>query len=201
MTDKELKLLEISILEKLHNELPENLYYHSAAHTKRVVEKAEIIAAYENVSGRDFELVRIAALFHDIGFVRSITDHEVIGCEMVRSYFNGDQLKEEEIEKICGMIMATKIPQTPHNLLEEILADADLEYLGTEDFTRISNYLFREKKYSTPELTERKWMEFQIDFMEKHTYFTSFGKKYLSDIKKNHIQQLKDDLFKLSNSN
>ena len=33
---------------------------------------------------------------------------------------------------------ATKIPQTPLTKLEEIICDADLDYLGREDFFEIS---------------------------------------------------------------
>jgi uncharacterized protein len=192
MTNKELKDLEKLILNKLMQELPKHLYYHSPEHTLRVIEKADIIAKHENVSENDLKLIKIAALFHDIGFIKSSLNHEELGCEIVRDFFNHNHLQEVELDKICGMIMATKIPQTPHNKLEEILADADLEYLGTEDFEQISRDLFKEFKFSNPDLTEEKWYEIQINFIEKHTYFTSYGKKYLSETKRKHLKELKE---------
>lgn len=193
MTNKELINLEKSILNKLRKELPKHLFYHSPEHTIRVIEKAGIIAKHENVSENDFKLIKIAALFHDIGFIQSSLNHEELGCVIVRDYFNQNQLNEIELDTICGMIMATKIPQTPHNKLEEILADADLEYLGTEDFEEISGYLFKELKFSNPDLTEKKWNEIQINFIEKHTYFTSYGQQYLSEMKKKFLKELKEE--------
>ncbi len=92
------------------------------------------------------------------------------------------------------MIMATKIPQTPTNLLEEILADADLEYLGTDDFEEIGGYLYQELKEINPTLTLNKWNEIQINFIEKHHYFTEYGQKYLSRTKKKHLTELKKNL-------
>jgi uncharacterized protein len=72
------------------------------------------------------------------------------------------------------MIMATKIPQLPKNKLEEILADADLEYLGTPDYENKADDLFWEMKYVDPSLTEEKWIRIQISFLQKHRYFTKF---------------------------
>lgn len=190
MTIKELKNLEKFILEKLRNELNEHYYYHSPEHTKRVLEKSKIIAKYEKVNKNDLKLITIAALFHDIGFIKSRENHEEIGCVVARNLLNKHNLKQEEIDKICGMIMATKIPQTPLNQLEEILADADLEYLGTEDFKIISDYLFKELKFFSPELTEETWNKIQVNFLESHTYFTSYGKKFLSDVKKRNFNDL-----------
>lgn len=191
MTNKELINLEEFILIKLRKELPKHLFYHSPEHTIRVIEKAGIIAKHENVSENDFKLIQIAALFHDIGFIQSSLNHEALGCVIVRAYFNQNQLNKMELDTICGMILATKIPQIPHNKSEEILADADLEYLGTEDFEKIRGYLFKELKYSNPDLTKEKWNKIQIEFMEKHSYFTTYVKKYLSEPKKRHLKELK----------
>lgn len=192
MTKKELEILEKLIIEKLSNELPEHLYYHSLEHTLRVMEKAEVIARYENVNEHELILIKITALFHDIGFIKSYVNHEEAGCVIAREYLNNNNLQQGDIDKICGMIMATKIPQNPGNKLEEIFADADLEYLGTEDFERISDDLFKELKHRNPELTDEKWNEIQIKFFESHLYFTEFGKKYLREMKKKHLKVLKE---------
>jgi uncharacterized protein len=193
MTKKELEILEKLIIEKLSNELPEYLYYHSLEHTLRVMEKAEVIARYENVNERELTLIKIAALFHDIGFIKSSDNHEATGCVIAREYLNCYNLKPGEIDIICGMIMATKIPQSPRNHLEEIFADADLEYLGTEDFRKISDDLYKELKHRNPELTVEKWNEIQINFFETHSFFTEFGNKNLSDLKMKHLMELKEE--------
>lgn len=194
MTNKELKDLQKSIIDRLNKELPKQLHYHSPAHTLRVLEKAEIIAKHENVSKRDIKLIKIAALFHDSGFIKSSVNHEELSCLIAKEYLKNKPLREGEIDKICGMIMATKIPQNPQNQLEEILADADLEYLGTEDFEKTSGCLFKELKLMNPGLTEEKWNKIQVEFIEKHTYFTSYGKKHLSETKEKHLATLKDTI-------
>ena len=196
MTTQELKHLENTIIHKLKQELPLYYRYHSVDHILRVLEKATLIASYQKATKKETKLIQIAALFHDTGFIKSHQNHEEISCEIAKEYLANYAMNADEINKIIGMIMATKIPQTPHNYLDEILADADLEYLGTNDFERISGYLFLELKHLNPDLTEKKWHEIQINFMEKHTYFTDYGKKYLCDVKNKNLKELKEKYLK-----
>lgn len=190
MNEEEFLKLKKEIISRLSKELPEHLYYHSLEHTLRVLEKAALIAKHERIDDKDFRLLQLAALFHDIGFVKSSENHEEIGCSVAKVYLANYDLKNKEIDKICGMIMATKIPQQPTNLLEEILADADLEYLGTNDFEPISDHLFKELQHKTPELTKEKWDEIQVKFFQEHNYFTSYAKEFLKNKKSENLKKL-----------
>mgnify|MGYP007067824091 FL=1 len=86
--------------------------------------------------------------------------------------------------------MATRIPQLPKNKLEEILADADLEYLGSDNFITKADELFREMQSVNAQLTLDKWNELQISFLGNHHYFTDFCKQHKEPIKQHHLQQL-----------
>ncbi|MBI3233265.1 MAG: hypothetical protein HYZ42_04375, partial [Bacteroidetes bacterium] len=101
---------------------------------------------------------------------------------------------EEEINLIFGMIMATKIPQNPTTKLEEILADADLEYLGTSQFEPIAQKLYNELKIRKPEMTLYEWNTMQINFIEKHRYFTDFCIKNNEPVKQKNLLKLKESL-------
>jgi hypothetical protein len=95
----------------------------------------------------------------------------------LRSWYAIDEIDEEvialdEIDAICEMIMATRIPQTPTNLMQEILCDADLDYLGRDDYFMISDRLLMEIK-RTNDLNSNDWQKLQLDFFNKHQYFTS----------------------------
>ena len=156
--------LHDDVFEILNTQLPAGLNYHCPEHTAYVIEKAEHISRQENVGGRDLFLIKVAALLHDIGFIRQRQNHEEVGCEISREKLKKYHLEPQEIELVCGMIMATKIPQTPRNLLEKIVADADLEYLGTELFYPISQNLFREFKHYDPTLTIHRFDEIQANW-------------------------------------
>src|SRR5215217_376820 len=132
------------ILAKLRKELPRHLSYHSVEHVKDVYGAVESIGKKEGIKGEAMKLLLTAALFHDSGFLKGPKDHEKVSCDIAREHLPEFGYNAEQIETICGMIMATRIPQTPHNLLEQIICDADLDYLGRDDFFTIGNKLFDE---------------------------------------------------------
>jgi hypothetical protein len=94
------------------------------------------------------------------------------------------------------MIMATRIPQTPHNLLEEIIADADLDYLGRDDFWTIGNKLFTELQMYSIIQTEDEWNRLQIKFLEQHHYFTRTAIETRKQKKDEYMAILKNGLSK-----
>lgn len=160
------------ILRKLKNDLPKHLSYHSVEHVKDVLDAVKTIGESEGVKGEEMKLLMTAALFHDTGFLKGPKDHETVSCTIARKHLPEFGYSKEQIEKICGMIMATRIPQTPHNHLEQILADADLDYLGRDDFWKIGNKLFDELSVYGIIHDENEWNKLQVKFLEAHNYFT-----------------------------
>ena len=175
----------------LREKLPEHLKYHCPEHTEYVVEKAESIADKEGLNKKETFLVKVAALYHDIGFIVGPIEHEKRGCKLAKPSLRKFNFSEGDIKKICGMIMATRIPQNPKNLLEEVLADADLEYLATNQFFPVGEDLFKELRHYNPKLSRRKWNKIQKDFMENHHYHTAYCKRYKTFRKKKNLDHLK----------
>jgi len=182
------------ILKKLKKELPKNLTYHSAEHIKDVYSSAKILAKMEGVKGEDRTLLLTAVLFHDSGFLWQQYEHERVSCEIVREYLPAYDYSYEQIGRICGMIMATKIPQTPHNLLEQIICDADLDYLGRDDFFKIGNGLYEELCMYGIINSENEWNRLQLGFLEKHTYFTASAQKLRKPKKDEYIAMVNAQL-------
>lgn len=182
------------ILNKLTEELPKHLYYHNIDHILDVYEAAILYAKLEGISTEDTELLKIAALFHDSGFIVKANGHELISCNFAEKYLPDFGYNAHQIEKIKGMIMATKIPQAPKNYLEQILADADLDYLGRTDFEEISNGLFEELKVENNSLDINSWNKIQVSFFEKHSYFTESAKRLRNNKKQENLQLIKSQI-------
>ena len=180
------------ILSRLEKELDPRLGYHNITHTLDVLEQAEVLAKQENVTDKhDLLLLKIAAVFHDSGFLFVYKGHEEKGCEIasesLRSVFS-----EEDIKKVCGMIMATKIPQSPNTLLEQIICDADLDYLGRNDFEPISQTLHKEFIIFKIIPEDIIWDHVQIKFFESHHYFTGTSISKRNEKKLKHLNILKE---------
>src|SRR5262245_51833298 len=114
------------LMNKLEKGLPSYITYHTAGHTKSVIESAEKLAAEENISGDDLVLLKTAALFHDAGFLQNHNDHEELSCNMARQYLPAYGYDTDQVEQVCRMIISTQVPQTPPDHLSELLCDADL---------------------------------------------------------------------------
>ena len=190
----ELERVKKFILKKLKKELPHNLTYHSREHTKDVYKSAKILAKMEQVKGDELTLLLTAVLFHDSGFLWQQYEHEQVSCEIARKYLPEFSYTPEQIERICGMIMATRLPQTPHNKPEELICDADLDYLGRDDFFKIGNGLFDELCMYGIINNEHEWNMLQVRFLEKHQYFTESAKKLRSGKKEEFIESVKTRL-------
>lgn len=182
------------ILGKLKKELTKNLTYHSLGHIKDVYKAAEGLAKLEKVEGEELTLLLSAVLFHDSGFLISQKDHERLSCELVRQYLPEFDYTPEQIERIAGMIMATQIPQTPHNLLEKIICDSDLDYLGRDDFFTIGDKLFDELCMYGIIDSENEWNKLQVRFLEKHHYFTDSAKKLRKQKKADNLEIVKSKI-------
>lgn len=182
------------IMDKLAKELPEHLSYHSVEHTKDVYDAAEKLGKEEKVSSYDIKLLLTAAWYHDAGFLRGAKDHEEESCSIAKRTLPDYGYNPEEIDRICGMIMATKIPQMPKNHLEEILADADLDYLGRDDFFLIGDKLFSELSVFGFINSEEEWNRLQVRFLESHHYFTKTALISRKDKKQENLEQIKAKL-------
>ena len=190
----EFKKVKKFILKKLKNELPKSLTYHSTEHIKDVYKSAETLAKMEKVTGDDLTLLLTAVLFHDSGFIWQQKEHEATSCEIAKKYLPEYEYTPEQIEQICGMIMATKIPQTPHNKLEEIMCDADLDYLGRKDFFKVGSGLYQELCMYGMINSENEWNRLQINFIEKHKYFTDSAIKLRKAQKEEYVAMIKEKL-------
>lgn len=182
------------VISKLENNLPSWLYYHSTEHTKYVLEQAIFIAEKEKVEKNDLSLLKIAALYHDTGFIIDRDGHEAISCKIAAQELKEYGLDSEEIEQICEMIMATKIPQNPTSDLAKILADADLEYLGTDNFLNFSHSLYKELLHYTPDLSLDHWNEIQVKFISKHHYHTNYCRQNREPKKQKNLKLIMKQL-------
>lgn len=181
------------ILDILRKELPKQLGYHGLHHTLDVLKMASEICKSEGVRERNRVLVKTAALFHDAGFIKNKhTGHEWEGCLLVRAHLPQFGYEPADIDCICDMIMATKIPQSPKNLLEQILCDADLDYLGRKDFFSIGNTLFEELKAYDLIGDEQVWNRLQVSFLSAHRFHTHTNKSLREPVKQGYLEELQD---------
>lgn len=161
-------------------EQPKNRVFHNLHHTLTVLEGAGRIGRAENLTEDELEMVLLAAVFHDLGHIECYNGHEEASKRFANEWLAEQNYSMENINIILGCIGATKIPQTPRNILEKVVCDADLIHLSYESYP-----IYREMLRSEWELelglsfTDEEWMAKNNKFLHDHSYFTAYGKSTL----------------------
>lgn len=178
------------ILDKLEKELPDHLYYHNVKHTVDVVTEVELIGWGEGCSDEEILLLKTAGLFHDAGHTVAYDNHEYYGTLLAREMLPKYNYTPEQIERICSIIMATKLPPIPTDLLENIICDSDLDYLGRSDFIPVSNTLYEELKAQNKMGSLNDWNKIQVKFISGHQYFTKTARSLREVNKQLQIERI-----------
>lgn len=182
--------IQEELLDYMEHKLPDDLYYHNIKHTIDVITEVELIGWAEGVSEEDILLLKLAALFHDAGHTISYKDHEYYGTVMAREKLASYDFSKEQIDTVCRLIMATKMPPEPKDILEQIICDSDLDYLGRIDFIPVSNTLYNELKERNMVGTWDEWNKMQLKFISKHQYFTNTAQSLREVNKQQQIERL-----------
>ncbi|HBE43130.1 MAG TPA: guanylate cyclase [Bacteroidales bacterium] len=165
------------VLDKLEKELPDYLFYHNVKHTVDVVTEVELIGWAEGCTDEEILILKTAGLLHDTGHTVSYDDHEYHGTLIAREMLPKYNYTPEEIDRICSIILSTRLPPGPASLLEEIICDSDLDYLGRSDFIPVSNTLFEELKAQNKMGSLNEWNKLQVKFISGHQYFTKTARR------------------------
>lgn len=185
---------ERHIMKVLEKKLSPKLHYHSIAHTKDVCKAIERLALSEGITDEGLFLLKSAATYHDAGFVESYEKNEPVGARMAEEILPSFGYSPIHIEQIKKLIYVTQIPHKPENQLEEIICDADLDYLGRTDFHEIADKLRMELREHGKIDSDRKWDEIQVAFLRSHKYFTKTAKESRDVQKAKNLQEILDRL-------
>lgn len=175
-------------LQRLTRDLLPSCIYHSVAHTRdEVVPAVERLASMSGIRGEELLLLRTAAWFHDVGFVECRRDHEQVSVQIMATTLPQFGYDATQLTCLAGMIMATRLPQTPRSLLEELLADADLDNLGTESFFQRNQDLRLELAANGEPTTSQQWYVHQLAFLQSHHYWSAAAISLRELAKQRHI--------------
>lgn len=178
----QIKLKQVREIAKI---LTPSLPYHNFNHALDVSSVANSLAQLSNVNYEDLFLLECAALLHDVVYLPMASDNEERSAELARKYLPSIRYSPKETEKIAKLILATKLPTNPSNLLESIICDADLDNLGRDNFFEKG-----EKYRQELRIPKEKWWGIQLQFLKNHQYHTKIARKLRDAGKLANIQKL-----------
>lgn len=182
-------------LHRLAAELPPEITYHSLAHTRdEVLTAASEFARRAGLAERETDALRVAAAFHDLGFIERPENHEICSARIAAQVLPAFALDARAIELVMSLILVTRLPQSPRNFLEELMCDADLSGLGGDNFLERSAALLKERGAFGRAFSDEEWWREQIAFLEAHHYWTSVAEDLRGAGKASNLLRLRERL-------
>ncbi len=186
-----LESAEEFVTEFFEQHIPDKYAYHNLQHTINVVNAVKEICVQEELKAEEVELLKVAAWFHDMGYDQGAQDHEIRSGEYARRFLEQSGYSKEYIETVQRCILATKYPQKPNTLLEEIICDADLSHLGKDIYWDRCGKVRQELALVKDLImNEQEWIDFELEFMQNHQFQTKVGQGLYDKHKQKHIKQL-----------
>jgi predicted metal-dependent HD superfamily phosphohydrolase len=184
-------------------QLQPQVCFHNLSHTLFIVEKVQEIGAYYQLPKEEMEDLFFAGWFHDIGYWDGDpVEHEAQGAEMAAGFLKNFEHNPDRIERITSAILATKMPQRPRNLFEQILCDSDLYHLSTDQWYELTLLLKEERDVLIGDnLNLLEWLKISRDFVNSHQYHTDYAKNFLEPKKKANLAKLDVIIQNMTTSN
>jgi adenylate cyclase len=187
--------LEDHVFNKLDEELSKNLYFHNSEYARHIYRYSALLAKAENLDIEETLLIRTSALLLFIGYTINFIGHEKISSQISYDILKDFGYSEKQATQISNLILATKLPAEPQNLLEKIIIDVSLEYLGRVDYIKLYKLQFLEYNQFNKPIETREWKSRQIEFLKKHEFFTSGGRRLREVSAQEQIHRIEEDIW------
>lgn len=178
----------------LKTKLPENLFYHNIQHTLDVFQNTQILALSEKCSEHEIELLKTAAILHDSGFIEQYLHNEKFAINLAKEILPKFNYSSNEIEIITSVIASTEVKILPENHLQKILKDADYYNFGSVHYPTSANNLKNELEKNGILYSNTEWIKIQINFLEKHRFYTNAANDLWYAVKQQNLLKLKQQI-------
>ena len=183
------------VKQLLEDALPKTCIYHNYVHTQRVYKSTKEIINHVKLSKDDEEVLLLAILFHDTGYINGFEEHEEKSTIIAKEFLTAKNVNLTLIDKICEIIMATKMESTPKNELEKIARDADASHFAKDYFQEASEYLRQELRiHEIHDHSLSEWREANIEmFTTQHRYYTDYAIEHWKPKKDENLLKMLDE--------
>jgi predicted metal-dependent HD superfamily phosphohydrolase len=190
MTEQLLQETEQYIRDFFAGNLSEKYVFHNPEHTAQTVAAARILGEGFKLNDRDMTVLLLATWFHDSGYTNGPDEHEERSCGHAERFLTG-KVSTDELDDIKACIRATRVPQKPFSVLEQIICDADLSHLGMQTYWDRNSRLRQEFALTRDiVMSDNEWVDFELNFMLTHEYHTVVAQELFNKRKAKHVQLL-----------
>ncbi|WP_207536229.1 Pycsar system effector family protein [Desertivirga arenae] len=182
------------VFNLLREKLKPDFVYHNYKHTLQTAKACRELAEAYNLTSRDFEILMLAALFHDTGYTETCQGHEEVSVRILKDFLKNDY-PQEDINKIEDLILSTKASSKPSGTLQEILHDADYINMGKKRFAERAELLRIEwERVLNKKYTDLEWAEEQLGFLISKSFVTEEATVQFGDFREENIRKQREKI-------
>jgi predicted metal-dependent HD superfamily phosphohydrolase len=169
--------------------------FHNYQHTEEVVNAVNVIGLHSNLTSDELESAIAAAWLHDIGYEQGSKNHEQVSAAKAKDLMERLGIPHKKVVEVTEAILSTHIPQQPKTVVSQVLCDADLFHLSTDQCQEKGALLREEwRVLGSKDMTNDEWFHENLRFMKEHRYHTPYGQSVLELGKQKNIKKLKKSL-------
>lgn len=183
---------ETFVFDLFKNELDQTFIYHNQTHTDRVLRSIREIIENTEVNQKDAEILELAALLHDTGYIKTREGHEEESVKIATDFLKEQGADNATIKAVNTCIMATKFKDSPKTELGKIIRDADASHFGKKYFAEASEFLRKELEVQgIASYTPAEWRNENIKVLtKKHEFYTDYALKNWQPRKEKNLSKL-----------
>lgn len=183
----------------LKENLPSEFTYHNLIHACDVFDAVTELGKNSGLPDEELEIIQVAAWFHDTGFIKCCLDHENKSIEIADEFLKNIRCPDKKIDRITEIIIMTEMTNIPLSLSDKIIKDADILYIGKEDFYSKCLSLKSElESIDHKKFTESEWLYSSLNFINGTLFFTNYAKSKYEKKRQKNISRLNEMIKKLS---
>ncbi len=188
--------LEEFVHSKLEAELNKNLHFHNYDYARHLYEYSGLLAKASELDLEETLLIRTTALLLNVGYTTEYENPENKSAEFARMILPEYNYSEKQITVISNLILSSKWPPEPKNMLEMILYDIKMEFIGRADFIRLYKLLFLEQNHYMKSLDVLEFKRKQLEILQNYQFFTESAKRLREIPFEEQLSRIRDDDWK-----
>ncbi|WP_337872580.1 Pycsar system effector family protein [Ignavibacterium sp.] len=179
----------------LSQEAHSKLLFHNINHALEVEENVIEIGSNLNLTTKEIILLRLAAIFHDIGWIEKQENHELRSAMIAEKYLSEIGVDDEDVKIISNLIKITDIELMPNSILDKVIRDADILHIGKKGFNKKSQLLRAEKEVLlNKSFSDLEWLKKNLEFLETNNFYTEYAKQQYENSRQKNIIKIKNKI-------
>ncbi len=164
--------LEAKVFDAYYQYFDEKFRFHNMNYIHRFLEQIRLLCRAEELDEEDTLICLTTGLVLYSGLSQNYENFENRSVVIARELLPSFHYNDKQIDLISHTLIGTKYPPEPRNILEKIVIDARMEYLGRPDLPSIIKEMYAEAKENGSKLDFSSWKEKQISVLQSFNFYT-----------------------------